>query len=74
MSPIVYDFVFVVLVYRNTKDLEDFFTSLKTPNAKVVVVNSFYDDDSRAKFEAVALAHNADFLNHSARSCQPVES
>ena len=59
----VYDFIFVVLVYRNTKDLEDFFKSLNTPNSKVVVVNSFYDDDSRAKFEAIALANNADFLN-----------
>lgn len=59
----VYDFVFVVLVYRNTKDLEDFFKCLKTPNSKVLVVNSFYDEDSRAKFEAIALANHADFLN-----------
>ena len=59
----VYDFIFVVLVYRNTKDLEDFFKHLKTPNSKVLVVNSFYDEATRAEFERIALANNADFLN-----------
>lgn len=37
----VYDFVYVVLVYRNTLDLEQFFIHQTTPNSKVIVVNSF---------------------------------
>ena len=43
----VYDFVFVVLVYRNTADLHDFFAALKVANSKVVVVNSYYDDNTQ---------------------------
>lgn len=60
---ITYDFVFVVLVYRNTKDLEDFFSTLTLPSAKVIVVNSFYNEESRKQFETIAKAHDADFLN-----------
>jgi len=59
----VYDFVFVVLVYRNTIDLEDFFQSFKISNSKVVVVNSYYDEESKATFESIALKNDAVFLN-----------
>lgn len=58
-----YDFIFVVLVYRNTKDLEDFFSSFTIPNSKVVVVNSYYDDISKTEFESIAKNNGADFLN-----------
>ena len=57
------DFVFVVLVYRNTQDLKDFFESLTTPNNKVIVVNSFYDEESEKEFRRIAEANNADFLS-----------
>ena len=59
----VYDFVFVVLVYRNTGDLKDFFSSLNIPNSKVVVVNSFYNDETKSEFEQIAIDNGADFLN-----------
>lgn len=58
-----YDFVFVVLVYRNTQDLKDFFCSLKIPNTKVVVVNSFFDEETEKEFKQIAESNNADFLS-----------
>lgn len=59
----IYDFVFVVLVYRNTNDLKDFFKSLHIPKTKVMVVNSYYDKKSEEDFERIAKANNADFIS-----------
>ena len=59
----VYDFVFVVLVYRNTADLHDFFAALKVANSKVVVVNSYYDDDTEKEFRRLATENGADFIS-----------
>lgn len=56
------DFVFVVLVYRNVEDLKDFFSKFYIPNSKVIVVNSFYDNDSEREFQKIAESNNADFL------------
>ena len=58
-----FDFVFVVLVYRNTGDLEDFFSSNSIPCSRVIVVNSFYDKESDALFQQIARAHGADFIS-----------
>lgn len=58
-----YDLVFIVLVYRNTTDLEDFFVSLRIPNAKVIVVNSYYDNKSEETFKRIASENNADFFS-----------
>lgn len=58
-----FDFIFVVLVYRNTKDLKDFFASLNVNNSKVIVVNSFYDDESEIEFKEIAISNNADFVS-----------
>ena len=58
-----YDFIFIVLVYRNTKDLKDFFDSYNLANSKVIVVNSFYDKESECEFKNIAEANNADFLS-----------
>lgn len=59
----IYDFIFVVLVYRNTSDLLDFFASLKLERTKVIVVNSFYDKESEQQFEQIAESNHADFLS-----------
>lgn len=59
----ILDFVFVVLVYRNTQDLTDFFTHLSIPNAKVIVVNSYYDDLSEKEFKKIATNNGADFIS-----------
>lgn len=58
-----YDIVFVVLVYRNTKDLDTFFDSLQVSNCKVIVVNSFYDDETEAVFKEITERNNADFFS-----------
>lgn len=57
-----YDFVFVVLVYRNTDDLKDFFANFTLPNSKVVVVNSFYDKMSEIVFKRIAEDNDADYI------------
>ncbi len=59
----VYDFIFVVLVYRNTKDLEEFFENFSIPNSKVIVVNSFFDVTTDERFQQIAENNNADFIS-----------
>lgn len=58
-----YDFIFVVLVYKNTKDLEDFFIHQNIPNSKVIVVNSFFDEESECQFKTIAKDNYADFIS-----------
>ncbi len=59
----MYDYVFIVLVYRNYDDLYDFFTHLKLSNYKVIIVNSFYDKQSEHKIKNLALSFGADFIS-----------
>lgn len=59
-----YEIVFVVLVYRNTQVLHDFFASLVLPfSYRVIVVNSFYDSHSEQDCRTVALKNDADFIS-----------
>lgn len=58
----MYDFVFIVLVYKNTLDLEEFFLSLNLLNTKVIVVDSFYDEVTSMAFENIALKYSASYL------------
>lgn len=58
-----YNIIFVVLVYRNTQDLQDFFENLNVLDSHVVVVNSFFDNDSEEKFKKIADYYHADFLS-----------
>lgn len=58
--------VFVVLVCRNAGDLSDFLESLRRVcpvRYRVVVVNSFCGEDSRAAAEQVSRQAGCDFLN-----------
>lgn len=59
------DYVFVVLVYRNTADLEDFLVSTKeiTGNYKVIVVNAYFDEKTKSDAQKIAEEFNCDFLN-----------
>lgn len=59
----MYDIVFVVLVYRNTDDLKDFFISNHLSNTKTIVVNSYYDDKTEGIFSKIASDNNADFIS-----------
>lgn len=60
-----YDFVFVVLAYRNSSDLEDFFQSLVDVEGtfKVIVVNSYYDDESLRRIKEVSMKYDAAFIS-----------
>lgn len=58
-----FDFVFIVLVYRNTQDLVEFFKSFDIKSSKVIVVNSYYDEETKEIFKRIAEENNADFLN-----------
>lgn len=59
-----FDIVFVVLVYKNTKVLKDFFKGLNISYShKVVVVNSFYDKDSEYECQSIAEEYDADFIS-----------
>lgn len=57
------DCIFVVLVYRNIDILEDFFRSLALPcKYKVIIVNSYYDEQSLKRCREVAEENGADFI------------
>ena len=58
-----YDIVFVVLVYKNTEVLSDFFKTLKIPfSYHVIVVNSFFDEESEKTCEFISKENNATFI------------
>ncbi len=58
-----YNIIFVVLVYRNLQDLQDFFAHNKAENSHTVVVNSFYDEKSENNFRKIASNNGADFIS-----------
>lgn len=58
-----YDIVFVVLVYKNTEVLSDFFKTLNIPfSYHVVVVNSFFDEESEKTCKQIAKEYGATFI------------
>ena len=57
-----YKYIFVVLVYRNIEVLRDFFQSLHVEDSHVIVVNSYYDDNSLRDCKNEAYSKNADFI------------
>lgn len=60
-----YKYVVIVLVYRNVKDLEECIDSIydKIPNSKIIVVNAFYDEESREKIQRTAENRDCVFIN-----------
>lgn len=64
MEKKAYDYVFVVLTYRSWQDLCSFFESLRACDGlyTVIVVNSFYDDESNKKIQDIAEKNNAHFI------------
>lgn len=60
-----YDLIFVLLVYRNTSDLKEFVKALPEEGGsrRVVVVNSFYDDETKETFENICSEYDCDFIN-----------
>lgn len=58
-----YTFIYIILVYKNHIDLENFFKKFNAPNSKVIVVNSYFDDFSKEKISKIAELNNADFID-----------
>lgn len=60
-----HDYIFVVLVYKNTVDIIDFIESVKkqTIDFKIIIVNSYYDDNSMQCFAKITYDNNCDFIN-----------
>ncbi|MCM1257608.1 MAG: hypothetical protein NC307_07115 [Roseburia sp.] len=60
-----YKYVIVVLVYRNTEDIIDFIKSSRATisNFRIIIVNSFFDNESKSIFEKIAKEYDCDFLN-----------
>ena len=57
-----YNFVFVVLVYKNIDVLCDFFRTFNVEDSKIIVVNSYYDDISLNECRECAKSNGADFI------------
>ena len=60
-----YDYVFVILVYRNFEDLKECIESIqsKVVNYRIIVVNAYYDIESEDKARKIAEAYDCDFLS-----------
>lgn len=59
-----YKYIFVVVVYRNTNDLNDFLKNIKhkVESYKVIVVNSFFDKNTSLEFECISKNNGCDFI------------
>ncbi|HFR3809703.1 TPA: glycosyltransferase, partial [Streptococcus suis] len=60
-----YKHILVVLVYRNTTDILDFIDSVNKniTESKIIIVNSYYDDESLELVRKIANSNNCDFIN-----------
>ena len=60
-----YKYVFVVLVYKNTEVLDGFFLSLeeRVKDYKVILVNSYYDEESLVACRTWAEKKGCDFID-----------
>ena len=60
-----YKFIVIILIYRNYKDLIDCIDSIyeKVDDCKIVIVNAYYDEESKKKIQEIANTKNCDFLN-----------
>lgn len=60
-----YDFIFVVVCYINSNDLENFLKSLnKLKNKyKVIVINNYYNEKTKTKIEDISLSYDCAFFN-----------
>lgn len=58
-------YVFIVLVYRNVDDILQFISSVDRLKIekKIIIVNSYYDEESKEKFIEIADKNNCEFLN-----------
>lgn len=60
-----YEYIFCILVYKNTEDIIECLHSIKqkVDNYRVVIVNSFFDASTEKAINDIAYANNCDFLS-----------
>jgi len=60
-----FDFVFIILCYRNTHDLQMFLQSASAISGKCrfIIVNSYFDEETKKSFEHIARLAGCDFIN-----------
>lgn len=60
-----YKIIYVVVVYKNTKDILALIQSIKKYNSdfKIIVVNNYFDDESLRKCQNIAYEGDCDFLS-----------
>lgn len=60
-----YEYIFVILVYRNMQDLKECIESIagKVDNYRIIVVNAFYDAASEASAKEIADNYDCDFVS-----------
>lgn len=58
-------FVFCILTYRNTEDIKECIESIKETVScyKIIIVNSFYDNESMEEFKRVSEINDCVFIN-----------
>lgn len=58
-------YIFVVVTYRNTEDIIELLESISksVSDYKTIIVNNFFDEDSKKRFEEIALQYDCDFIN-----------
>lgn len=59
-----FDDIFIVLTYKNTKDIIEFLDSLQSTvkNYKVILINSFYSESTKNTFAEIAANYQCDYL------------
>lgn len=61
-----YEYVFVVLLYRNMKDISELIESqekLGNTKVKTILVNAFFDSETSKLAKKIAEAHDCDFIS-----------
>lgn len=58
-------YVFVILVYKNTEDIKEYIKNIRklNINREIIIVNSYYDDESKNIFNSIAKNNNCTFIN-----------
>lgn len=60
-----YKYIAIILTYRNTKDLLECIDSIKDKinSVKIVIVNAYYDDETKKAIEIISNKKKCDFIN-----------
>ena len=60
-----YKYIVIILTYRNTEDLLECIESIKNKidSVKIIIVNSYYDEETKNEIEKTANERKCDFIN-----------